>query len=264
MGDFLKKNGFEVKILDCPLYYKLRRPIDNENIKFGLFPEHIEKFIKQFSPDIVGINCSFTMIEQDAFEVADLIKKIDKNILVVVGGAHVSSNPEYVLRNKNIDLAVIGEGELTILEIAEKVRDKKSLKNVKGTAMLVNWKYKKNFPREPIHNLDDFEPAWDLIDLKEYFKHPDNSNVLMRYPSINIVTSRGCPGQCVFCSVHTVWGRKWRSISAKKVVDQIEFLVKKFHVSHFRINDDNLTLDKNRILEICREGWAFGVRQSYG
>lgn len=253
MASVLEKNGFKVKILDCPLEYKQKRKINKETIRFGLFPEQIEKVIRNYKPDIVGISCSFSMFESDSFEIIDLVKKINPKILVVVGGAHASSNPEFVLRNKNIDLAVIGEGEFTILEIAEKVRAGKSLKNIKGTALISNKKFKKNMPRPVITNLDDLDLAWHLVDFKKYFDHPDNHSASMRGPSINIITSRGCPGNCAFCSVQTIWGRKWRAISAKKVVDQIEFLVKNHGIKHFRINDDNLTLDKRRIIDICNE-----------
>lgn len=253
MAGVLEQNNFVVKILDCPLYYKLKRKINDKTIKFGLFPNQIEKIIRDFKPDIVGVSCSFSMFESDSFEVINLVKKIDKKIITLVGGAHSSSNPRFVLRNKNIDLVVIGEGELTCLEIAQAVRDKKNLHNIKGTALLLDDKFKINPPREPIHDLDSLEPAWHLVDFKEYFKHPDNYSVLMRAPSVNIITSRGCPGDCVFCSVQTVWGRRWRAISAKKVVEQIEYLMRKYGVKHFRINDDNLTLDKKRVMEICNE-----------
>ncbi len=253
MAGVLEKKGFIVRILDCPLYYKQRRKINENTIKFGLFPEQIEEVIREFKPDIVGVDCSFSMFESDSFEVVELVKKINKKTLVVVGGAHASANPEFVLRNKNIDLVIIGEGELTMLELAERRRAGKSLNNIKGTALILKKKFKKNPPRKYIENLDEIEPAWHLIDLKKYFEHPDSYSITIRNPSMHIITSRGCPGNCVFCSVHTVWGRKWRAISAKKVVDQIEHLNKNYGVRHFRMNDDNLTLDKKRIKNICEE-----------
>lgn len=253
MAGVLEKKGFEVKILDCPLYYKLRREINKDTVKIGLFPEQIEDFVREFKPDIVGVSCSFSMFESDTFEIIDLIKKIKKKILVIVGGAHASSNPEFVLRNKKVDMIVIGEGELTILEIAERVKARKNLRNIKGTALIVNKKYNRNKPRKFIENLDELEPAWHLIDFKKYFEHPDNSSVSIRGPSVNLITSRGCPGICAFCGVHTVWGRRWRAMSPNKVVNQIEYLYNKHGVRHFRINDDNLTLDKKRIISICNE-----------
>src|SRR3989338_10400349 len=163
MAGMLEKHGFEAKVLDCPVYYEQRKEIDKDTIRIGLFPEQIEKAIRDFKPNIVGVSCSFTMFEADTFEVVNLIKKIDKNIFVIVGGAHASSNPQYVLRNRNIDMIVMGEGELTMLEIAEKIRQGKSLESIKGTALMAGRgkikKFRKNPAREPIQNLDELEPA---------------------------------------------------------------------------------------------------------
>ncbi len=252
MAGVLEKEGFVVKILDCPLYYKKRRKIDEKTSKIGLYPKEIERQIKNFDPDIVGVNCSFTMFEQDAFEAIDIAKKAKKDAFIVVGGAHASSNAKLVLRNSKIDLAILGEGELTILEIMQKMKNKKTLENIRGTAFIKNNKFIKNSPREPIKNLDNLEPAWHRINFKKYFEHPDNSGITLRGPSINIITSRGCPMNCIFCSVRTVWGRKYRAMSTKKVLDQIEFLYKKYKIKHFRFNDDNLTLNKKRTIEICQ------------
>jgi len=251
MAGVLEKNDFSVKILDCPLDYKQRRKVDGNTIKIGLSPEEIIKTVDEFKPDVIGVSCSFTMFESDSFEVIDLIKEKNKNVKIVVGGAHSSANPEFILRNKNIDLVVIGEGELTMLEIAERIRDKKNFKNIKGTALIKNKKFKRNKPRDQIQNLDELEPAWHLLDFKKYFNHPDSFSIAMRSPSVHLITSRGCPGNCVFCSVHTVWGRKWRAMSPEKVISQIEYLYKNHGVKHFRFNDDNLTLDKSRIIKIC-------------
>jgi radical SAM superfamily enzyme YgiQ (UPF0313 family) len=75
----------------------------------------------------------------------------------------------------------------------------------------------------------------------------------MRRNAIDIVTSRGCPGNCVFCAIKSVCGRKWRARTPKNVVDELEFLYRKHGARQFRFQDDNLTLDKKRIIEICDE-----------
>lgn len=257
MAGHLERNGFNVKILDCPLHYKKRRIIDEDTVKIGIFPEDIKKTVKDFNPDIVGISCAYSAYESDSFEIIDLVrqteKEINKKILIVVGGAHVSANPRYVLRNKKIDLSVIGEGEETMLEIAQRYSKGKALKKIKGTALREKGKIKLNKPRQFIQNLDDFKPAWHIINMNLYLQHPDNSAVTLRAPSVDIITSRGCPANCVFCSIHTVWGRNWRSRSIKNVVDEIEFLIKKYGVRQFRFQDDNLTFDKKRIVGICDE-----------
>ncbi|MFH1711038.1 MAG: radical SAM protein [Nanoarchaeota archaeon] len=256
MASILEKSNFKVKILDCPLYYKKKRDIGGDKVRIGLFPEEITKTVLDFQPDIVGVSCAYSAFERDSFETISIVKKAEKKlgkkILIVVGGAHVSSNPKYVLRNKEIGIAVIGEGEETMLEIAENNRKGKSLIKIKGTAVNSN-KIIINERREPIKNIDTLTPAWHLINMNSYFAHPDNSRATLRKNSVDIITSRGCPGNCVFCSIHTVWGRKWRGRQAKNVVDEIELLVKKYGAKQFRIQDDNLTLDKKRTIEICDE-----------
>lgn len=261
MGGILEKNGFQVKILDCPIYYKKKRKINSSTVKIGLFPDDIEAEIREFQPDIVGVSCAYTAYESDSFELIELVKKIskemNKKIIVVVGGAHTSANSEYVLRNKNIDIAIIGEAEETILEIAKKYEKKnlseKDLLKIKSIGFRYRGKVKINSLRERIRDLDKINAAWHLIDMNLYFQHPDNSLVTLRGPSVDIVTSRGCPGNCVFCSIRTVWGRVWIGRSAKNVVDELELLNKKYGARHFRIFDDNLTLDRKRIIEICDE-----------
>lgn len=253
MAGVLEKRGFEVNILDCPLYYQYHKQVDDSTVKIGLPFNKIKEIICRFNPEIIGVSCAFSMYEHDSFELIDFIRKNFRKPLIIVGGAHSSANPVYVMRNKNIDMVVIGEGEMTMLEIAEKFRNKQSLNNLRGTAVRMNNKIKVNKLRDFIEDLDDLRPAWHLLDMEKYFDHPDNSLATMRKRSIDLITSRGCPANCVFCSICTVWGRKWRGRSPKNVVDEIEFLSKKYGAAQFRFQDDNLTLNKERIIEICNE-----------
>jgi anaerobic magnesium-protoporphyrin IX monomethyl ester cyclase len=257
MASELEKRGFEVKILDCPVHYWKSRVINDHTVRIGLLPEDIKEEIKKFSPDIVGVTCAYTAYEHDAFETIDFVSEVEeelgKKMLVVVGGAHTSANSKHVLRNEKIDVAVIGEGEDTIAELAEKYRAGEDYSNVTGTSMIVNGKFKLNDTRPYIQDLDRLSPAWHLIDMNLYFNHPDNHQVTLRGPAVDIITSRGCPMTCVFCSIHTVWGRKWRGASAKHVVDEIEHLVTKYGVKQIRIQDDNLTVNRKRTIEICDE-----------
>jgi len=257
MASALEERGFEVKILDCPVHYKYKRMVDKTTVKVGLLPNKIKQAITEFSPDIVGVTCAYTAYEHDAFEMVDFVrdaeKEMDKKILLIVGGAHTSANSKFVLRNEKIDLAVIGEGEETMNEIAENYRAGISLENISGTSLIINGEFKINKLRPYIQDLDKLTPAWHLIDMNLYFNHPDNHQVTLRSPAVDIITSRGCPMKCVFCSIHTVWGRKWRAESAKKVVDEIEFLVKKYGVRQIRIQDDNLTIDRKRTIAMCDE-----------
>ena len=251
---YLEKFGYKPKILDCMAYYEHIERLENENFRVGLPEKKIIKKIKEFSPDIVGISGSFTVYEKNSLDIAKLVKE-NSNALVVLGGAHSSANPKSILNDKNVDFVVRGEGEVVFLDIAKNFYDKKRLYSIKGTVVkLKNKKIKINPPADYIKNLDEIPfPARHLIPMERYLKHPQNSIANMRSPTTEIVTSRGCPFNCIFCSIHTVWGRKWRARSAKNVVDELEHLYKKYGIKEFRFFDDNITWDKKRIIEICDE-----------
>jgi len=249
----LERDGFDVKILDAPLYYRTTTTVDDNTVRIGMTFEQIAEEIRSYAPQIVGVSCAYTMSEADSFAVIDYIKQRFPSVLLVVGGAHTSANPGYVLRNRNIDLAVIGEGELTMLEIARQFRSGKSLQDIPGTALVIEGQVRINERREYMADLDEYGASWHLLDMAQYFAHPNNADATLRRNAVDLVTSRGCPGKCVFCSIHTVWGRKWRARSPKNVVDEMELLCRQYGARQFRIQDDNLTLDKRRIIEICDE-----------
>jgi len=255
IAGYLEKKGYSPEILDCMAHYEHIKKVGEDKWRIGLPEEQIIKKIKELNPDIVGIACGYTVHEEDSMIVAKLIKKINKNILVVFGGAHTSANPSLVLKNPNVDIAVIGEGEITFSEIVKNLGDKKKLEKVKGIAYLdKNKKIKINPFSEYVKNLDDLPfPARHLLPMEKYLKHPQNAIANMRSPTTEIISSRGCPFNCIFCSIHTVWGKKWRARSAKNVVDEIEELHKKYSIKEFRFFDDNLTWDKKRMIELCKE-----------
>ena len=253
MAGVLEEHGFEVKILDCPLEHATRTPVDAATVRIGTSLADIHAVVRDFAPSVIGVGCAYSAFESDSFDLIARLKEWAPRTPVVVGGAHTSANPAYVLRNPHIDVAVIGEGELTMLEIAQAIRDGRPLAGIAGTATALDGQVRVNPPREYIQDLDSLHPAWHLLDLNAYFRHPANSDATMRRNSVDVVTSRGCPGRCVFCSIVTVWGRGWRGHSARHVVDELEMLVRQYGARQFRFQDDNLTLKRDRILEICDE-----------
>lgn len=273
LASYLEKKGHSPEILDCMAYYEYITKISEDKHRIGLPEKQIIEKIKEFNPDIVGISCGYTVHEADSLRTAELVKKINKNILVVFGGAHSSANPGSVLRDKNVDIAVIGEGEITFSKIAENWDNQKKIKKINGIAFRDNKKIKKmnkslsvsqnphsdfkikiNAPSEYIQNLDELPfPARHLLPMERYLKHPQNSIANMRSPTTEIITSRGCPFNCIFCSIHTVWGRKWRARSSKNVVDELEELYNKYGIREFRFFDDNISWDKKRMIGICDE-----------
>jgi len=254
IAGYLEKYDYPVIILDCMAYYDQIVKLKNGTFRVGLSEEKIVKKIKEFNPDIVGLSCSFTVYEKNSLRIAELVKK-NSNALVVVGGAHSSANPTSVLKDKNVDMVARGEGEVIFLEIVKNFKNKNKLNSTAGTIIRdKKGDIKTNKPAKQIEKIDDIPfPARHLLPMKKYLNHPQNSIANMRGPTTEIVTSRGCPFRCIFCSIHTVWGRKWRARSANNVVDELEHLYKKYGIREFRFFDDNITWNKKRMIEICDE-----------
>lgn len=255
LAAYLEKNGIEVAVLDIAAEGVDIKKKTGKKIRYGLLDTEILKRIKEFSPKLVGITCQSTLHAKDAIGTAELVKKADKNIFVVMGGAHPSSNPVEILKNKNVDIAVIGEGEVTLLEIAQRLEAKKSLNKINGTFVKNGRKIIKNPNRLFIKDLDTLPfPARHLLPMEIYFREmAKNTNYAIRTRPMTVITSRGCPGNCIYCAVRTVWGRMWRGRSPENVVDEIESLIRDFGANEIHFMDDSISVDKKRLEGICDE-----------
>jgi len=256
IGAVLQKAGHRVRIVDGMVSSYEKHPISSEFTRFGLSDEEILREISSFQPEVVGISCMFTSYFKDAHNIAKMVKEFNRNILVVFGGAHASTFPEAVMKDKSVDVTIIGEGEITICEVLERYKNKQDFNGIKGIIHRVNGTLKKEEPREFIQNLDELPfPAWELLekDLGIIQQENRGNKFLMRKPVGHILTSRGCPNDCYFCSVKLVWERGWRGRSGKSVVDEIEFLKNKYGFREFHFVDDNSSVSKKRMHEICDE-----------
>jgi len=243
----LEKNNHSVKIIDLFFEGWKEGPIKiGDDNYFTMSDEWIIKKIKEFKPNLIGISLMFTSQAEEGYKIAELVKRIDKKIKIVVGGAHVCVAVEEVLSKKYIDYACVGEGEKTIEMLANNVK----LNKIPNLGYKKNNKIKIN-QRKFIDRLDSIPfPALDLIDFKNY---PSGAALeIVEKPVAIIESSRGCPGDCVFCNAYTILGKKWRARSAKNVVDEIEWLVKNYGVREIQFIDDNVSLDKERMIEICK------------
>jgi anaerobic magnesium-protoporphyrin IX monomethyl ester cyclase len=232
----LLSQGFDVNVLDCCLEGR----------------EAISKAIEKLHPNIVGITC-LTPARKKSLEVAKIVKDCDSTIKVVMGGVHPTIMYEQLLENYPfVDYVVIGEGEITFLELAQG----KELSQISGLAFRDGYRVIKTTPRKYIENLDEISfPAWHLVDLKKYpscGKGIVHGIDLAKEPRISVIFSRGCKGHCDFCSSWWVW-RGWRHRSPKNMVDELELLNKKYGIHHFNFADDALTIDMNATIELCDE-----------
>jgi len=255
---FLENHNHRVKILDAAAEgWKTVKDLDDERYVEGLANEEIARRIKQFSPDVVGVNMPFSGWSRTAFEVAATAKSLDRDIPVVMDGVHPSARPKETLANPNIDFAIIGEPELTWLELLESIEkgiSPERLKRIKGLGFRQNTRIIITHFRPLIQNLDILPfPARHLLPMNLYFtavkENPLRGEITK--PWTVMYTSRGCPYQCIFCSAHLVRGRTWRGRSPENVIAEIRQLSENYKIKQIDFCDDNMTLDKKRMEKIC-------------
>ena len=247
----------KVSIIDVPTEgWRNLEQIDETKYRVGLTNKEIADRIRKLSPDIVGINVPFSGWSKGAFEVAETVKNIDKDIVTFFDGLHATARPYECLSDPNVDYIVRGEGEETISELVDTLEQGRpeQLEIVKGIGFLKNGNPVITSPRPLIEDLDSLPlPARHLLPMELYFEAVKENPIrgVIRKRWAIMITSRGCPHECIFCSNHIVMGRKWRPRSPEKVVDEIEHLVEKYKIEQIDFYDDNMTLKKNRVIEIC-------------
>jgi magnesium-protoporphyrin IX monomethyl ester (oxidative) cyclase len=250
----LESMGKEVKIVDCLLEgWNTRVAVSKEIIRIGLKEEEIASIIREFRPDIVSVNSQFTRQYKNAHDIYRIAKAIDPAIITIAGGAHPSVLPEFAMQDSNLDYAVLGEGEEAIRELVDAIEnDPSRIAKLDGVGYRDNGVVHVNRKTRFIEDLDTLpSPAWHLMNVEHYFGLEVSHGKRSCTRFFSIITSRGCPAKCVFCTAFNVWGRRYRARSAKKVVDEIKFLVRTYGIGELLIEDDNFTYDVTRAAEIC-------------
>ncbi len=234
LASYLRKFDFQVKVTDA------------EALK--LASAEIVSEIADFAPKYVGIS-STTVAFHRAIEIAEDIRKTNPEIIIILGGPHVTSNPEHALSSGLFNYGVLREGEITLIELLQALNENKNPNTISGIAYLdKNKKLIVTSPREYIKNLDILPfPAFDLLhDLNLYKPQPSNYKTL---PVINMITSRGCPGLCTFCDNNT-FGRNYRKRLAENIAEEIKYLIQEFSIREFFFVDDTFLIDKARIYRL--------------
>ena len=247
----LDQAGYQTEILDA-FMADCAFEKSGDAINVGMPFQQIKQEIVSRKPDIVGVAGPFTCQLENSLKVSNLAKEVDPSILTVMGGPHVTLVPkEFLEEERSVDIAVTGEGEYTMLDIAHHFEGKKQLSEIQGIAYRQNGKVMVNQPRPFIKDLDELPyPAYHLVDMEHYLTSKMGYRSF-RDRAISMITSRGCPFNCCFCSVHLHMGRGFRAHSPDYVIKHIQYVVEKFKVKNIFFEDDNLTFDLDRFEAIC-------------
>jgi len=226
----LRKNGITVRILDGTFMKR----------------EELIRQAKMVSPGIVGIYCMVTM-RDEARRIASELKNLPDKPLLVAGGPFPTSEPERFF--DEFDVIVLGEGEITMLELVVGYLAGNDLSGIKGIVLIKNGKVISKSQRDYINNIDSIpHPARDLYENQKYKEYWVKK---FGYPCTPIITTRGCPYNCDYCA-RPVFGNRYRERSYHDVISEIEEVLA-LGYSRIWFSDDVFTLNKKRIVDMCEE-----------
>lgn len=229
LSAMLLREGHEVEIVDMRLRYNL---------------DDLSNFADKFRPDFFGIT-TFSFHYLDAYKIIEHLKNRYPEKPVIMGGPHVAAFKKSILEESKCDFALHGEGEYAILEFCEAIKNGASdFSHIPGLFWRKDGQIIENPTRAFLNDLNGIPfPAYDKFELNKYIAVKERK-------LLPIITSRGCPYSCVYCSVRLSMGRGFRPRSAENVVDEIEYWYNKGFRT-FDINDDNFTVDMTRAERIC-------------
>ncbi|MBF0275918.1 MAG: radical SAM protein [Nitrospinae bacterium] len=252
----LKKEDYDVKVLDCFAENFSGTIGENDGAKRrGLSDEAIIQKIKEYQPGFIGIQSNFTELYIDSLNIAKLIKKTFPEKKIILGGSHATFDHAEIIKEESIDYIVRGEGEVTVVELINSLtgRTKTALSDIDGITFRKVGKVQVNKNREFIKDLDTLPlPDYKSLRMDVYLQNAHKVfGYSMSSPVAAMVTSRGCPYDCIFCSTKNMWERRWRSHSPERVVEQIKLLVNDYQVKEIAINDDSFLVNLKRVEKIC-------------
>ncbi len=226
----LIKNGFSVKVLDCRV----------ENYKTINLKDYL----------YVGITTMSGRQVYEGLEVARFVRSKNPGQKIIWGGPHPTIIPNEVIQSGYADIVVRGEGEETLLALSRCLADQKDYRDINGLTFKAG---------EEIISTRDSSP----VDLNKYGHLPYHLIDMNLYPNsvekFDYISSKGCPHQCTFCSDAANYGRSWRMKSAETVLDELEYILKKFKPNRINIQDANFFVSKKRVERICqgilKRGW---------
>lgn len=231
-----EKEGYECKLIDCiTKQYTIEQTVQE---------------VKKYSPDYIMTETTTATCDYD-YNTLNQIKKENPNTKIIVGGTHATILPEQVLNKcQAIDYVVRQEYDYTVPDI---IKNQENINQVLGVSYRENNEIKHTEDRPPLENLDELPYVSKVY--QKFLNVNDYAYAFAQKPMIQIVSSRGCPNQCNFCSYpSTMGGRKYRTRSITDLADEFEYILKEMpEIKEIFIEDDTFTVNQKRVQEFCDE-----------
>jgi len=237
IASVLKSKGFEVELL--------------AGLSLWDFLSSFAKELTNFQPRVVGIS-AMTPSYPAAIRMARVAKEA-VGAITVLGGNHATVCKDELIRQSEIDYVVCGEGEFTMLELCQSLEQGRlGEKEISGLIHKVGGEIRITRPRPLYDHLDQIPfPARELVDLRRFGVHSYIDFGQRKGISASMITSRGCPFRCIYCSNSTTMGRRYRWHSPEYVISEIEMLRDKYGTRHIVFEDDVFTMNSERVQELC-------------
>ncbi|MGE5554373.1 MAG: B12-binding domain-containing radical SAM protein [Betaproteobacteria bacterium] len=219
----------------------------------GLNLRRVDRLVEVDKPVIVGIS-AYTETYPNALAIARRVKELSPDTVTILGGPHPTLLPAEALAEDCVDGVVIGEGEVTMSELARRVAEgSRDFRGIKGLAFKDSGTVRLNEPRELLDPDTLPYPARDLLPL-ELYANP-----------WTVLTSRGaCPFRCPFCAAFSLWNGKRRARQAAKVVAEVQMLMEKYGATYIFFSDDLFTLDRRWVRELLSRLQALPELPAWG
>ncbi len=246
--------GIEVKILDCLMRgWSHEEDVDDELIRVGLSERDIEDQIRDFNPDMVGINCQFSRQYKIYHSIFSIVKKVNPEIITIAGGPHTTVCPDEVLGDQHCDLILSGEAEESFRNLIVAINTGGDTGTIDGLGWKADGQIYINPKQKLIADLDSIVfPAYHLMGIERYFGLSESHGPRHKKRFAPVITSRGCPAQCTFCSAHRVWGSRYRVRSVDNVLKEMRLLKDTYGIEEIMFEDDNVTANPKRAKELFR------------
>ena len=235
LAAFVRSHGYAPLILDM--------------VFDEITPQHVDEEIRANAIQVVGIGC-MTCEFPAAIDEARRLKAAHPGLVIVLGGAHPSGDPEECLRTGVVDYVIVGEGEIALVELLASIREGRVPAGIPGVWSMRDGEIVAG-GSATVPDVNELpRPAYDMVGLERYFRLDSPWHFPKSRRAVQFITERGCPYQCSYC--HEIHTKKFRGMTAETVLDQIEWLVREYGVGELMVVDDIFNFDLERAKEICR------------